>query len=44
MSDLTGLNPSTVSRRHDAAKLRSPADPRITQAVHDVIKEYAMPE
>jgi chromosomal replication initiation ATPase DnaA len=44
ISDLIGLNPSTVSRRCDAAKLRSSTDPRVPKAVGRVIKEYAARE
>lgn len=40
MSDLIGINPSTVSRRYDAAKRRMTSDDHMSEAVSNVIKEY----
>jgi hypothetical protein len=40
LSDLIGVNASTVSRRYDAARLRNPLDAGVSAAVADVIRDY----
>lgn len=44
LGEIVALDPSTVSRRCDVAKLRSSTDPRVPKAVEDVLKGYAMRE
>ena len=44
ISDALGINASTVSRRHDAAKRRMVIDQRMSQATADVIRRYKLDE
>jgi DNA-directed RNA polymerase specialized sigma24 family protein len=40
MSDLLGINASTVSRRYDSAKRRIADDDRMSRLVAKLIKQY----
>ena len=44
MSDLLGINASTVSRRYDAAKRRMADDVGMSEAVANVIRQYELRE